>query len=837
MAIWDACHSFGGPPSGMARESSGGSPPGPACLAGLGGLSLTDQAGGPHGIRCRSARRPGRPPAPPRAGRAPARRARADGAPSRRRRAARRAPRPAGSGPGRARARRTGRARWRRASGRRRWARAGCGPGDRGEVGEPHLELDRAPGHDRPARSRAAVRSHSRSSSRRTTSGSSTSRGEGLLGADALVGLVRDDAALVAAPGQRVQVGAGGLARAPDAGWRSGVFAMSPTVRSPSRSSSSSVFSPTPHSAATGSGCRKATTSAAGTTSMPVGLGPGRGELGDELGGGDPDRAGDALLVGDPVADQLRRSRPAAQPPHRAGDVEEGLVQRQRLDQRGDRAEDLHHPGARPRSSARGRAGRRWPAGTAAGPGPSASPSARRSAAPRRSPRGPRRATPPPTMTGVPRSSGRLDQLDRGVEGVHVDVQDGAAGVVPAVGPGRRAGPVQLLAAAHRSPLRGHRQARAARTCSWVATARNSRRPGGGRSRSSRAAAAGSASESAPGTRSAEAADAVDLPDRQPGGARAAPASSVSVNRRGSGSPGPHRPSGSSSAWRASREAPGDGPGEHDGVAVGGQHAERAAGAQHRGEGLDGGRGRRRRARARRGTGPGRPGRARPRRAAPPRRPAPRGPSHARLAGAALSEARASGLGSTTVTRWPSLGQRHGEPAGAAADVDHVERWPSWTGRSDERVAQHDVPHHGRARSARRPPRRDGRAADRHRRRWHGAALSASARTGRDAGPLTGPSCPGCECHSLRGACARSRPSLAGWPSRRVLAGRLDVGVGRLAEPARVHQHPPRPAMPPALDRPCRSPGSWPRRRVTGRVDRLTGRGRAAPAAPATAAR
>ncbi len=43
-------------------------------------------------------------------------------------------------------------------------------------------------------------------------------------------------------------------------------------MRMPSRCSDSPVRSPTPHSAVTGSGCRKASTRAAGTTSMPSGL-------------------------------------------------------------------------------------------------------------------------------------------------------------------------------------------------------------------------------------------------------------------------------------------------------------------------------------------------------------------------------------------------------------------------------------------------------------------------------------------------------------------------------------------------------------------------------------
>ncbi len=51
-----------------------------------------------------------------------------------------------------------------------------------------------------------------------------------------------------------------------------GVCAISPTVRRPSRCSCSAVFSPTPHSAPTGSGCRYSIVCAAGTTSSPSGL-------------------------------------------------------------------------------------------------------------------------------------------------------------------------------------------------------------------------------------------------------------------------------------------------------------------------------------------------------------------------------------------------------------------------------------------------------------------------------------------------------------------------------------------------------------------------------------
>ena len=171
-----------------------------------------------------------------------------------------------------------------------------------------------------------------------------------------------------------------------------------------------------------------------------------------------------------------------------------------------------------------------------------------------------------------------------------------------------------------------------------------------------------------------ERAHAVDAA-RPRGRPRRAPrADPASVNRRGSGSPGPHRPSGSSRACRASAKWPATVRASDGRVAVGDQDAERAAGTQHRDQRLDRRRGPRRRARGRRGRGPGRRCPARPRRAARRRRPGPRGPTAPVSPARRCSEARASGLGSTTVTRWPSLGQRDGEPAGAAADVDHVQR-------------------------------------------------------------------------------------------------------------------------------------------------------------------
>ena len=271
------------------------------------------------------------------------------------------------------------------------------------------------------------------------------------------------------------------------------------------------------------------------------------------------------------LADHGGRPEPA----HGAGDVEEGLVEAQRLDQRGDRPEDLHDARGRPRRSGRGRAG----ATTACG-------HSRRARligiarvhavarAPRRWPRAPRRGCPPPpTMTGRPRSSGRSTQLDRGEERVHVDVQDRAAGVVPGqalTGPGV-ADAVELAAAhvltrchlshgawAPQAPAAGRRAAARrpprARDARW----RPARVP------AARPPASASPSTSAPGSRSVNSrtpcsgahvhgllveerqqAGAVEPPRHRVGGARSGRAGSSRTRRRprsGRRAPGPGAP-------------------------------------------------------------------------------------------------------------------------------------------------------------------------------------------------------------------------------------------------------------------------------------------------------
>ena len=117
--------------------------------------------------------------------------------------------------------------------------------------------------------------------------------GEGLLVADRLGPLVRDDVAVVDPHRQLPEVGAVGGAEGRRRRARSSRPARSATVSMPSRCSFSSVFGPTPHSACTGSGWRKASTSSGSTTFTPspgsgpraadAGLGRLRGQLGDEL--------------------------------------------------------------------------------------------------------------------------------------------------------------------------------------------------------------------------------------------------------------------------------------------------------------------------------------------------------------------------------------------------------------------------------------------------------------------------------------------------------------------------------------------------------------------------
>ncbi len=124
-----------------------------------------------------------------------------------------------------------------------------------------------APAERRPR----AVRPDRRSSSRRITSGSSTSLANvssaPMLFSGVLLTTGRSSRPQASAARWAPSEGPSSRCRVP-----AGISAMSRTVRRPSRASTCPVCSPTPHSAATGSGCRKSRTPSGGTTSSPSGL-------------------------------------------------------------------------------------------------------------------------------------------------------------------------------------------------------------------------------------------------------------------------------------------------------------------------------------------------------------------------------------------------------------------------------------------------------------------------------------------------------------------------------------------------------------------------------------
>ena len=109
---------------------------------------------------------------------------------------------------------------------------------------------------------------------------------------------------------------------------------MSAIVRMPRASSDSAAFGPTPHSARTDRGARKAAVSASATISRPSGLLIVEAIFATCLVAATP------MLQVRPVSSRtrsrsVRAIAPGAPPqPSRAADVEERLVDRQRLDQR-----------------------------------------------------------------------------------------------------------------------------------------------------------------------------------------------------------------------------------------------------------------------------------------------------------------------------------------------------------------------------------------------------------------------------------------------------------------------------------------------------------------------
>ncbi len=178
---------------------------------------------------------------------------------------------------------------------------------------------------------------------------------------------------------------------------------------------------------------------------QPVGLGLGRGELRDELGRRDPDRARDAVRLVDLRPDRRTDDGRSPEPPPSARDVEERLVERERLHDWGHRPEDRHHAGRHLAvDPPRRRQDRRLRA-----PAPRLRHRHRRvhAEAPSLVRRGQHDTAVAATDDhGCPDELRVRAQLDGCEERIHVDVQDRAAFVVAGKVGWR---PAQLLAAAH----------------------------------------------------------------------------------------------------------------------------------------------------------------------------------------------------------------------------------------------------------------------------------------------------------------------------------------------------------------------------------------------------
>ncbi len=213
---------------------------------------------------------------------------------------------------------------------------------------------------------------------------------------------------------------------------------------------SSAVFSPTPHRASTGSGWRKADLLAGPDVDEPVGLGPGRAQLGQELGRPPrrPSRPAPSSAADrgpDPGPDLGGLAEQEGGAPH----VEERLVERDGLHARGEGRAGSPGTGASTRGTPRSPAGRTPPAGQTP-----ARPEARHR---RVEPGGPglvRRGHDHPARRGAPDHHGLagqrgvLQHLDRRVERVEVHVQDGLGRAVHA------RWRLRLMAAASASPGR-----------------------------------------------------------------------------------------------------------------------------------------------------------------------------------------------------------------------------------------------------------------------------------------------------------------------------------------------------------------------------------------------
>jgi len=164
---------------------------------------------------------------------------------------------------------------------------------------------------------------------------------EGLVAADALLALHPLHRAGVTAPREVVEVTPRGVAQAPHQRRQRGVGDVGDGTQAQPHEGLLGAL-PHPPQGADGQLLHERHDLVAGHDDHAVGLGEAGGDLRHELRRRDADRAGDALLVVDGVADVLSDGRWWAHPSHRTRDVEERLVERERLHHRGHRAKGLH---------------------------------------------------------------------------------------------------------------------------------------------------------------------------------------------------------------------------------------------------------------------------------------------------------------------------------------------------------------------------------------------------------------------------------------------------------------------------------------------------------------
>ena len=147
-------------------------------------------------------------------------------------------------------------------------------------------------------------------------------------------------------PGRRRGRGPRGRPRGSRSGGRAlarSIAARSPIVATPKSRSAAAVCGPTPHRREIGSGARKAASSPGGTTTRPSGFRRSEAILATSLVAATPTDAVSSQLALDRVLDPAGDRRAVPEQGARRRDVEERLVDRDRLHERREPPEDRHH--------------------------------------------------------------------------------------------------------------------------------------------------------------------------------------------------------------------------------------------------------------------------------------------------------------------------------------------------------------------------------------------------------------------------------------------------------------------------------------------------------------